>query len=124
MLLALAVALAGCDKPGPEQLRERMHLPPPDFKPDPAKGRRLFIAHCARCHGEDVRGTEQGPPLVHEIYRPGHHADLVFHYAVRDGAKQHHWRFGDMPPVENVSPEEVGHMIAFVRREQRNADIH
>ena len=70
-----------------------------------------------------VSETEQGPPLVHETYRPGHHADLTFHWAVRDGARQHHWNFGDMLPVPNLTPEDVGHIIAFLREKQRDAGI-
>jgi len=60
---------------------------------------------------------------VDPVYRPGHHADLAFHFAVRDGVKQHHWPFGDMPPQPGVTPEQVGHAIACVRALQRQAGI-
>jgi hypothetical protein len=43
--------------------------------------------------------------------------------AAGDGVKQHHWQFGDMPPQPNISPEEMGHIIAWVRQEQRRAGI-
>lgn len=115
---------SACDKPTPEQVRARQHLPAPGFVADAGKGEQLFRTNCARCHGAQARGTNQGPPLIHPVYRPGHHADLTFHWAVSRGARQHHWQFGDMPPLPGVSPEEVGHIIAYVRREQRKAGIN
>lgn len=120
MALALA-ALAGCGEGGDG--RSRLHLPGPGFVPDPGQGQALFRAHCAECHGADARGTAKGPPLVHPVYRPSHHADLAFHFAVRDGVRQHHWHFGDMPPVPGLTPEAVGHIVAWVRAEQRRAGI-
>ncbi|MEE9156914.1 MAG: cytochrome c, partial [Gammaproteobacteria bacterium] len=106
--------LAGCERPEPEQVRANLHLPSPDFVVDAKRGGGLFQASCARCHGEGARGTREGPPLVHEIYRPGHHTDLSFHLAVRNGVRQHHWNFGNMAPLEELAPEDTGHIIAYV----------
>ena len=69
-----------------------------DFIADINTGNQLFHANCAHCHGHGALGTNQGPPLVHQAYRSGHHADLTFNWAVKDGARQHHWHFGDMLP--------------------------
>jgi mono/diheme cytochrome c family protein len=121
--LLAVVALSGCDVPDQEERRARMHLPPDDFVADAFIGGTLFQGNCATCHGADARGTDKGPPLIDPVYRPGHHADMVFHLAVKDGAKQHHWHFGDMPPVPGLTPEQVGHVIAWVRQEQRRAGI-
>jgi len=118
------VLLAACDMPDAEQRRQQQHLPGPDFVADAAKGAQVFAENCARCHGAEAKGTNQGPPLIHKVYRPGHHADIAFHWAVKDGTKQHHWQFGDMPPIKGVSPDEVGHVIAYIRKEQRNAGIN
>lgn len=98
-------------------------MPAPDFVADADRGETLFHSHCSRCHGKAASGTDHGPPLIHPIYRPGHHADLTFYWAAKDGVKQHHWQFGDMPPVSGVSPEDVGNIVAYVRREQRRAGI-
>lgn len=122
-LLAGSVILLGCDMPDLEQIQQRQHLPDANFVADPKRGDALFHARCVRCHGEKGSGTDQGPPLVHQVYRPGHHANLTFHWAVKDGVKQHHWHFGDMPSIADVSPQQVGHIIAYIRREQRKADI-
>jgi len=123
LVIAISFGLSACDRPTPDELRQRQHFPGPEFVADTAEGDRLYHASCAQCHGPAGTGTKQGPPLVHKIYRPGHHADLAFHWAVRDGTKQHHWDFGDMSPVPGLSPEEVGHIIAYVRNEQHKAGI-
>lgn len=123
LFTAISVGLAACDRPSPEALRQRQHLPGPDFVADATDGEHLFHSICAKCHGHAGTGTTQGPPLVDKIYRPGHHADLTFHWAIKDGVKQHHWKFGDMPPVENLTPEQAGNIIAYIRSEQRKAGI-
>ncbi len=124
MSVALAAGvLAACKRSGSEGAHERLHLPGPTFVGNPAQGKGLFGANCAKCHGQDLQGTRDGPALVHAIYRPGHHADLAFHLAVKNGVRAHHWNFGDMPPVEGVTPEDVGHIVAYVRRQQRAAGI-
>ncbi len=87
------------------------------------KTRCCFISSVLIVTVRRAKDLIKGPPLIHDIYRPGHHADLSFHWAVKDGTKQHHWHFGDMPPIADVSPEQVGHIIAYVRREQRRAGI-
>jgi mono/diheme cytochrome c family protein len=88
-------------------------------------GEKLFHgeAACAICHGDDLRGTTMGPPLLHEIYEPGHHPDEAFHAAVRNGVQPHHWDFGPMPPMPSVSRSEVDAIVAYVRAEQRGAGI-
>lgn len=91
--------------------------------PDPTKGARLFATNCAACHGTAAMGTDQGPPLIHPIYKPSHHDDLAFFRAARNGSPQHHWQFGDMPPVPSVTMEDVASIIAWVRQEQRKAGI-
>ncbi|WP_018881825.1 MULTISPECIES: c-type cytochrome [unclassified Thioalkalivibrio] len=98
-------------------------LPPEDFAADPEAGRSLFRANCMQCHGEDARGTDQGPPLIHRIYEPSHHPDITFHRAVALGVHAHHWDFGDMPPVAGVTGEETAHIIAWIRQEQRAVGI-
>ena len=98
------------------------------FDPGPvpaelASGERLFEASCARCHGERASGAETGPPLVHVIYRPSHHADAAFHRAVRLGVLPHHWGYGRMPPVDGLTEAQVDSIVAYVRWLQRKAGI-
>jgi mono/diheme cytochrome c family protein len=87
------------------------------------RGRELFVMNCAACHGTNAQGSLNGPPLVHEIYEPGHHPDELFQRAVAEGTPQHHWEFGPMPPVPGLSEAEVDDITAYVRELQREAGI-
>ena len=89
-----------------------------DSSGDAVVGKELFIANCSMCHGENASGTAQGPPLVHEYYEPGHHPDASFVIAVARGVRQHHWQFGNMPAVPDLSLDEIQQVICFVRKLQ------
>ena len=86
-------------------------------------GAQHFADNCARCHGAMADGTDTGPPLVHRLYEPGHHADFAFQSAAKNGVIAHHWDFGDMPPVAGVSEAEVTQIIAYIRDLQREGGI-
>jgi len=86
-------------------------------------GGPLFAQACASCHGSDLRGTDQGPPFLDAIYRPGHHADASFFLAVKNGARAHHWHFGNMPPVAGLDDAQIEAIVAFVREQQRVAGV-
>lgn len=120
--VATGAATAGCGpEPPPPEVRSRvLALETPD---EHIAGERSFTAHCVRCHGARALGTDQGPPLVHRIYEPGHHADFAFQRAVQLGVRAHHWRYGDMPPVPDVSRDDVTRIVAYVRWLQREAGI-
>ncbi|MCC2110987.1 MAG: cytochrome c, partial [Hyphomicrobiales bacterium] len=87
-------------------------------------GRKAFQTYCAECHGMRAGGTDAGPPLIHPFYRPDHHGDQAFYAAAGSGVRAHHWSFGDMPPVEGISLDEVTAIIAFVRTVQRANKIY
>jgi mono/diheme cytochrome c family protein len=87
------------------------------------EGRNLFDAHCIECHGAMGLGTEQGPPLVHTVYRPLHHGDEAFQIAVSRGVRAHHWRFGDMPAIPGLTRADVEAVVGYVRWLQRTAGI-
>ena len=87
------------------------------------EGEALFNANCAVCHGVNASGTVQGPTLMDRIYHPGHHADGSIRNAVRQGTPQHHWEFGNMPPVAGVSPDDVEKIICYIRELQRAQGI-
>ena len=84
-----------------------------------AKGGKAFATYCAQCHGKNASGSDLGPPLVHNIYNPGHHSDAAFYLAVKNGVGAHHWKFGNMPPQTAVSKAEVTSIIRYVRELQR-----
>ena len=91
----------------------------PDLSPAARAGQEAFAANCASCHGPAAGGTDQGPPLVHGIYEPGHHADAAFVLAAKRGVPQHHWDFGSMPPQPQVGERSLQQIIAYVRELQR-----
>jgi mono/diheme cytochrome c family protein len=83
-------------------------------------GARAFNAKCAACHGANASGHQgKGPPLVHKIYESGHHGDMAFVMAARNGVRAHHWRFGNMPPVDGVTDADVKAITAYVRALQK-----
>lgn len=90
---------------------------------DAGRGEELFAANCAVCHGQEARGSDAGPPLVHQVYEPSHHSDESFQAAVARGVQPHHWDFGAMPPVQGLSRDDVADIVAYVRQLQREAGI-
>jgi mono/diheme cytochrome c family protein len=107
-------------------MAQQMQVPQPSkgLMPNPAQGQSLFGKYCASCHGQDIKGSDKGPPLLHRVYEPSHHGDAAFQAAVRYGSRAHHWKFGDMPPVAGVSADDVAHITAYVRQQQRLVGIH
>ena len=90
-----------------------------------AEGMLAFNENCASCHGENASGSNgNGPPLIHKIYEPGHHGDMSFLLAAKNGTRAHHWKFGNMPPVEDISETDVKKIIAYVRKLQRANGIN
>ena len=77
-------------------------------------GEADFNATCAACHGKNAAGSGKGPPLVHNIYRPGYHADFSFKRAAKMGVRAHHWRFGNMPAQDHVKDKEISRIIVYV----------
>ncbi|MGL1834437.1 c-type cytochrome [Rhodocyclaceae bacterium SMB388] len=101
--------------------------PPPKpsagLMPNPVLGKPLYETYCASCHGVDMKGTDKGPPFLHNVYEPAHHSDPAFQLAVASGVRAHHWQFGDMEPVAGLTPDDVAHVTAYIRAHQRRAGI-
>jgi len=83
------------------------------------QGEAEFNENCAACHGVNLAGTGQGPTLIHSLYRPNHHGDGAIASAAMNGARAHHWQFGDMPPVEGITPQKLTVIIAYIRAIQQ-----
>ena len=123
VLILTAIVACGSEPPPPEETP----TPPPAATSAPSgpelsnsalMGKEVFDANCALCHGADVMGTGTGPPLIDRIYEPGHHSDVSIRSAVRNGVPQHHWWFGNMPPVAGVSEAAVENLICYIRELQ------
>lgn len=116
-------SLLACGQDSGQAQHSGLPIPPKGFVANLEQGKTLFAKNCALCHGQTALGTNQGPPLIHKVYRPDHHADLAFYMAVKNGTQQHHWQFGNMPPIKGVTPEDAGHIVAYVRSLQRQAGL-
>jgi mono/diheme cytochrome c family protein len=81
-------------------------------------GEDVYQSRCAACHGDDLRGTERGPSQLSIVYQPSHHPDASYVAAITQGSASHHWDFGDMPPVEGLSEDEIASVIAYIRSVQ------
>ena len=90
----------------------------PEFSTLAVEGKAAYDANCGACHGRHAAGTESGPPLVHDIYNPGHHADAAFVFAAQNGVRQHHWSYGNMPPQPQVSAQQIMSIVQYVRELQ------
>lgn len=98
---------------------------PETFSENATIGKAAFQAKCAACHGVNAAGQDGvAPPLVHKIYEPSHHGDASFLLAVRNGVRAHHWRFGNMLPVEGLTDGDVTMIVTYVRELQRANGIN
>lgn len=98
---------------------------PGAFSAAAQSGKGLYDDNCVTCHGTNGVGQDGiAPPLVHKIYEPSHHGDESFQRAVAQGARSHHWRFGDMPPVEGLSRNDVTRVVTYIRELQRANGIY
>lgn len=106
-------------RPAPKPAAFTVDVRVPELSPAARTGKTAFDAYCAACHGVNAAGSDKGPPLIHDIYNPGHHADEAFFLAAKRGVRSHHWRFGDMPPLEQASEPEIAAIVRYVRELQQ-----
>ena len=88
-----------------------------------ARGQLLYEKYCGNCHGLDLAGSDEGPPLVHAFYKPSHHGDKSFYQAALKGVRQHHWDFGDMKPVAGITPKKMDRIVPYVRYYQKQKKL-
>jgi len=117
-VLNLGLGVAGWQLLAPSRTGALRTIVVPQLSVAARLGESAYDVNCAKCHGENAAGTENGPPLVHDYYNPGHHADGAFHFAVAQGARQHHWKFGNMPPQSRVSEQQTRMIIRYARELQ------
>jgi mono/diheme cytochrome c family protein len=91
----------------------------PEMTPRLQLGLMNYSAYCASCHGKTAGGSDKGPTFIHRVYLPGHHTDGHFFTAVKSGTRAHHWKFGDMKPVEGVNDAQLELIIEYIRAVQR-----
>lgn len=120
LLLMIVFILIAVFYERPEtSIKRASYLPEKGFVGNVVQGRSLFNKNCIQCHGQTLKGTAQGPSLLHPYYHPSHHADLTIYLAVYRGVQQHHWQFGDMPAFKNLSAESAAHLLVYIRQQQQ-----
>lgn len=111
-VFALMLAVAAC---GGDDIATADAVEP---IPADAGGATVYALRCASCHGEDLRGTDKGPSQLSIVYEPNHHGDNSYRAAIRNGVPQHHWGFGNMPVIEDITDEQVELVIGYIREQQ------
>ncbi len=122
--LAVAAGLAIKWWSGKESTGPHVAVTVPDLSALARHGARAFARNCTACHGDNAAGSDQGPPLIHKIYEPGHHGDGAIVRAITQGVRGHHWPFGNMPRQPQVTRDETRAIIAYLREVQRANGIH
>lgn len=117
-VLGLGVVVAIAKAFGPDENARPIQVKTADLSEVATTGKQLFDENCAACHGTNAAGSQNGPPLIHDIYNPGHHPDESFQMAVAQGVRQHHWPFGNMPRQPQVTKDQVAIIIEYVRELQ------
>jgi len=87
-------------------------------------GQAFYDEYCSSCHGLNLNGTDKGPPLIHPFYKPSHHGDEAFYRAALQGVRQHHWEFGDMPPVAGMTRKKMDKLLPYVRYYQQQMKLY
>lgn len=118
LIVGVGVSIWQLTKPTGTDRAYSLSVKVPDLSRLALAGKGDFDANCAACHGPNASGTDRGPPLVHDIYNPGHHADEAFYAAALRGVRRHHWRYGDMPPQPQVTREQMAAVVRYVRELQ------
>ncbi|MCW8915506.1 MAG: cytochrome c [Magnetovibrio sp.] len=103
---------------GPSTSSTIVDVTVPQLSSNAKRGQTAFSEYCAVCHGDNASGSDKGPPLIHNIYNPGHHADGAFFLAAKRGVRSHHWPYGDMPPQPQVNERQMANIVTFVRELQ------
>ena len=103
MTIVLA-STASCGADGPRTALER--------------GKAIYGANCAQCHGAELAGTDKGPSLLDPMYGPEQLSDTQFADAVRNGVEQRVWEFGPMPANGAITDEQIDAILSFVRARQ------
>jgi len=91
----------------PQKARGRRN-PLRDDADAPAAGKKLFVEHCAECHGESAGGSQRGPGLGPLLSRA---TDGEIFWLIANGVVQR-----GMPDWSKLPEPQRWQIIAFLRR--------
>ena len=76
-------------------------------------GKAAFDAVCSACHGPNGQERKDiAPLLIHKIYKLGHHGDMAFVLAAKNGVGAHRCDFGILPAVNGITQTEVLNIVS------------
>lgn len=79
-----------------------------------AAGRRVFLDHCAKCHGENAEGTKKRPPLRSpRVQQEASEGDI--HWLLVNGN-----RGKGMPSWSKLGDPQIWQVIAYVKSLSRD----
>ncbi len=102
---------------------EQNNIKVPPLSDVAQRGKLAYEQFCANCHGKNIGGSDKGPTFISRLYHPGHHRDEAFITAARRGIIRHHWKFGDMKPVKDVTDDQIREIVIYVRRLQKENGV-
>jgi mono/diheme cytochrome c family protein len=81
---------------------------------DARDGKALFVNNCAVCHGEDASGKTEIAKSLNVTIPDFRSADV---HSLTDGQIKNviTQGKGNMPPVSDLSPQDIANLIAFIR---------
>ncbi len=90
--------------------RDHQRTNPYQDQPDAiAAGRRIFLDHCAKCHGEDAEGTKKRPPLTsHRVQQQATVGDI--HWLLVNGNMKK-----GMPSWSKLPDPQLWQVITYVK---------
>ncbi len=116
LLLGLALALCPIPSPGAHAQEKNSAHPDPMTQPAAERGRTLFEASCAMCHGTEARGAT-GPSLIDSsLVRHDEKANLIGDVLAKGRVQK------GMPAFPGLSPDQISDLAAFLHASIEVAD--
>jgi cytochrome c oxidase cbb3-type subunit 3 len=108
----------GKNQPADDSLRNIYPNLPPNQDPAAVqRGKRLFEANCAFCHGTDGRGGNGGPDLVRSVLVNHDETGALIIPVIREG------RINKRMPAFSFSDTQVSDLVAFLHQRNRDARL-
>jgi mono/diheme cytochrome c family protein len=112
IFLSTALVLASADGAWLAKVPSRDHERTNPYQEQPdaiAAGRRIFLDHCSKCHGENAEGTKKRPPLrSHRVQQQATVGDL--HWLLVNGNMKK-----GMPSWSKLPDPQIWQVISYVK---------
>lgn len=93
------------------------NLPPNQDPAAVARGKDLFVANCAFCHGSEATGGNSGPDLLRSVLVNHDEKGELIGPVIRQG------RIGKGMPAFNLSDSQIWDLVAFLHQRNRDARL-